>query len=84
MSSAARLVLLLTIMATPIKTTNDKAEMGRLLEDLSRVMEPALVEGWLKQPNPAFDGETPLQVIERGEIDRIRRLVHELESGQPG
>ena len=63
---------------------NDKAEMARLLESLSRVMEPSLVDRWLKQPNPAFDGSTPQQVIERGEIDRIKRLVHELESGQPG
>ena len=71
-------------MAAPSKPTNDKAEIGCLLERLSRVMDPSLVDGWLKQPNPAFDASTPLQVIERGEIDRINRLVHELESGQPG
>jgi hypothetical protein len=38
---------------------------------------------WLKDPNPAFDGSTPLQVIERGETDRIWRMVYELESGEP-
>ncbi len=32
---------------------------------------------------PAFDGSTPLQVIERGETDRIGRMVYELESGEP-
>jgi len=26
---------------------------------------------------------TPLQVIERGETDRIWRMVYELESGEP-
>lgn len=84
LSPAGIVVLLLSIMATPIKPTNDKAEIGCLLECLSRVMEPSLVDRWLKQPNPAFDGSTPLQIIERGEIDRIKRLVHDLESGQPG
>jgi len=29
------------------------------------------------------DGSTPLQVIERGETDRIWRMVYELESGEP-
>jgi len=38
---------------------------------------------WLEKPNSAFDGSTPLQVIERGETDRLWRTVHELESGEP-
>jgi hypothetical protein len=59
-------------------------EMDRLLDGLARVMEPAQVGRWLKQPNPAFDGSTPLQVVERGELDRIWRMLYDLESGQPG
>ena len=59
-------------------------EMDRLLDGLSRVMEPAQVGRWLKQPNTAFDGSTPLQVVERGELDRIWRMLFDLESGQPG
>jgi hypothetical protein len=59
-------------------------EMDRLLDGLSRVMEPAQVGRWLKVPNPAFDGSTPLQVVERGETDRIWRMLFDLESGQPG
>ena len=64
----------------------DKAlvEMDRMLDGLSRVMEPAQVGRWLKQPNAAFDGSTPLQVVERGELDRIWRVLFDLESGQPG
>jgi len=54
--------------------------MDRLLDGLSRVMEPAQVGRWLKQPNAAFDGSTPLQVAERGEMDRIWRMLHDLES----
>jgi hypothetical protein len=59
-------------------------EMDRLLEALARVMKPAQVGQWLKSPNPAFDGSTPLQIVERGEIDRIWRMLFDLESGQPG
>lgn len=59
-------------------------EMDRLLDGLARVMEPAQVGRWLKTPNAAFDGSTPLQVVERGEIDRIWRMLFDLESGQPG
>ena len=59
-------------------------EMDRLLDGLSRVMEPVQVGRWLKQPNTAFDGSTPLQVVERGEMDRIWRMLYNLESGQPG
>ena len=59
-------------------------EMDRLLDGLSRVMEPARVGRWLKQPNAAFDGSTPLQVVERGELDRLWRMLYDLESGQPG
>lgn len=59
-------------------------EMDRLLDGLARVMLPAQVGQWLKSPNPAFDGSTPLQVVERGELDRIWRMLYDLESGQPG
>ena len=51
---------------------------------LARVMEPAQVGRWLKSPQPAFDGSTPLQVVERGEMDRIWHMLYDLGSGQPG
>ena len=59
-------------------------EMDRLLDGLARVMEPVQIGRWLKAPNAAFDGSTPLQVVERGELDRIWRMLFDLESGQPG
>jgi DNA-binding transcriptional regulator YiaG len=58
-------------------------EMDRLFDGLARMIEHAQVGRWLSQPNPAFDGSTPLQVVERGEIDRIWRMLYDLESGQP-
>jgi len=59
-------------------------EMDRLLDGLARLMQPKDVGHWLKQPNPAFDGSTPVQVIERGQMDRIWRMLYYAESGEPG
>ena len=58
--------------------------MDRLLDDLARVMPSAQVDQWLKSPNSAFAGSTPLQLVERGELDRVWRMLYDLESGQPG
>jgi hypothetical protein len=59
-------------------------EMDRLLDGLVRVSQPVQIAHWLKTPNVAFDGSTPLQVVERGEMDRIWHRLYDIESGQPG
>lgn len=71
-------------MTNPTPTLISQSEMDRLFDGLARVMEPTQVGCWLKAPNPAFDGSTPLQVVERGEPDRIWRMLFDVESGQPG
>lgn len=53
----------------------------RALRDL--IQEREEVVEWLQQPNEAFDGSTPLQVIERGESDRLWRMIYFLQSGEP-
>ena len=64
-------------------TARRLTEIKRLFGALERLVSPEAIGPWLKEPNPAFDGSTPLQVIERGETDRIWRMVYELESGEP-
>lgn len=59
-------------------------EMDRLLDALGGLMKPKDVGRWLKEPNPAFEGSTPVQVIERGQIDRVWQLLHFAKSGEPG
>lgn len=59
-------------------------EIHRFLKSLAALIEPSAVGPWLRAPNPAFDGATPLQLFERGEADRLWRMIYELESGQPG
>ncbi|MGL6074488.1 MAG: antitoxin Xre/MbcA/ParS toxin-binding domain-containing protein [Fimbriiglobus sp.] len=59
-------------------------EIGRLYAKLSQSFaSPEQLASWLKTPNKAFAGSQPLQVIERGEIDRIWRMIYFLESGSP-
>ena len=60
------------------------AELTRLFDALSDMVDAKAIGAWLKRPNPAFDGSTPLQVIERGETDRIWRMIWELQTGNTG
>lgn len=61
-----------------------RAEEIRSIEQaLADVIRPEFVGPWLRTPNEAFAGQTPIEVIERGEVDRIWRMIHELESGEP-
>jgi transcriptional regulator with XRE-family HTH domain len=56
-------------------------EIERLQERLAELVEPASIPEWLETPNPAFEGLKPLEVIERGEIDRLWTMIFYLESG---
>jgi transcriptional regulator with XRE-family HTH domain len=56
-------------------------ETRRLEKALARVLKPSSIAAWLEEPNRAFRGLKPLEIIERGEVDRIWRMVFELESG---
>ena len=58
-------------------------EMSRLQQALAGVMREDFVGIWLNTPNEAFDGLKPIESIERGEVDRIWRMVYQLESGVP-
>lgn len=59
-------------------------EIQRLQAALARVMKAEFVGAWLQAPNPAFQGLKPIEVIERGEMDRLWRMIFRLESGHPG
>ena len=58
-------------------------EVRRLWSGLSRVMKKDRIANWLSIPNPVFDGLKPLEVIGRGESDRIGRMIYNLEAGEP-
>ena len=56
-------------------------EVERMQAALSEVMRPEFIGTWLDSPNSAFGGSTPLQVIERGESDRVWASIHRMDSG---
>lgn len=70
---------------TPSASTKRRlSEIGRLFQALRHLVDARQIGPWLRASNPAFEGSTPLQVIERGETDRLWRMIYELQSGQPG
>jgi transcriptional regulator with XRE-family HTH domain len=56
-------------------------ELDRLRERLSEVVKEEAIPDWLDSPNEAFGGLKPLEVIERGEVDRLWTMIYHLESG---
>jgi transcriptional regulator with XRE-family HTH domain len=56
-------------------------ELDRLRERLSEVVKEEAIPDWLDSPNEAFGGLKPLEVIERGEVDRLWIMIYHLESG---
>src|SRR5262249_42079512 len=56
-------------------------ETERFQAKLAEVVRPEEIPHWLDTPNDAFDGLKPLEVIERGEIDRLWNMIFYLESG---
>jgi transcriptional regulator with XRE-family HTH domain len=56
-------------------------ELDRFRDRLSEVVSADAIPEWLDTPNAAFDGLKPLEVIERGEIDRLWNMIFYLESG---
>lgn len=56
-------------------------ELCRVVQALSEVIQKQAVGPWLTHPNDAFDGLKPVEVIERGEVDRIWQMIYYLRSG---
>ena len=60
------------------------AEVARLYEALSDVVEPRTIGQWFVTPNDALGGLKPMEVVERGEIDRLWDMIYRLQTGMPG
>jgi DNA-binding transcriptional regulator YiaG len=59
-------------------------EVTRLFDALADIIKGSVIGEWLQRPNKQFDGSTPLQVIERGETDRLWRMIWQLREGNVG
>jgi hypothetical protein len=60
------------------------AELDRLQAELAKVIKADALARWMDTPNESFGGLKPLEVVERGETDRLWRMCYELASGEPG
>lgn len=66
------------------KLARPYAEVARLYEALREVVEPDAIGVWFVTPNEAFGDMKPVELIERGEIDRLWDMVYRMQSGMPG
>jgi hypothetical protein len=58
-------------------------QLRRLYVALCRLMQESAVRAWLLSPNDMLDGLKPVEVIDRGETDRLWNLLYQLETGTP-
>jgi DNA-binding transcriptional regulator YiaG len=56
-------------------------ELERLTESLAKLFDIKTLGVWFETPNAALGGFKPVEIIERGESDKLWRMVFELESG---
>jgi hypothetical protein len=59
-------------------------EVTRLFDALADIIAAKVIGQWLQRPNKQFDGSTPLQVMERGETDRLWQMIWQLREGNAG
>ena len=56
-------------------------ELDRLRRDLSKVVRSQAIGRWLTEPNDAFDGNAPADLIAKGKVDLLWQMIFELRSG---
>jgi len=52
-----------------------------LTVQLSELYDPKAAHLWLFSPNERLSGERPVDAIQRGDIDRILKIVEQLKDG---
>jgi len=56
-------------------------ELDRLQRDLGKAVRRSAIGHWLTEPNNAFDGDAPADLIAKGKVDLLWRMIFELRSG---
>ena len=59
-------------------------EVFRLVDALSEVIDSDSLGTWFNTPNEMFGDLKPVEIIERGEIDKLWDLVYRLRAGVAG
>lgn len=50
---------------------------------LERLIKPEFIDSWLNTPNRVLNNERPIDLIHKGDIQRLDRMIYVLESGEP-
>lgn len=50
---------------------------------LGRLIKPEFIDSWLNTPNKALDNEKPIDLIAKGDTQRLDSIIYVLESGEP-
>lgn len=58
-------------------------EADRLRSALGKLVKNQAIGPWMDQPNKAFGGRRPIQVIEDGQIDLLWAMIYQIQSGNP-
>jgi hypothetical protein len=66
----------MTTIVCPMSTS---CRDSSLVERLARVIHPAYIPAWLSKPNPALDGDKPIDRIAQGDYRSVARLISGLE-----
>jgi uncharacterized protein (DUF2384 family) len=56
------------------------AELGEIVDRMSRVTSPDYIPVWLYKPIEALDDHAPIDLIARGEARRVAQVISGLES----
>ncbi len=66
-------------MRTIVCCVSPQLSLPLIAERLARVIHPSYIPAWLSQPNPALDGDTPIDRIAQGDYGSIAGLISGLE-----
>lgn len=67
----------------PLSNPSPNHHITNLHIALERVTPATTIAAWMDIRLDAFDGLKLLEVAERGQLDRLWRMIFEIESGQP-
>lgn len=58
-------------------------ELEGFFEQLEEVITATEIRNWMTKPNNYFGGATPLQLVERGDVDQLWQMIMRLQHGIP-
>ena len=84
LSTSVRTLVTLESGKIPTETLARRlTELERLTNSLSEVIRKDSLGQWLQTPNRSYNGSKPIEVIERGESDKLWEMIFLLRSGVP-